>query len=84
MHRGPGRQTCHSRSEIIAWSVEKMNRNVSILTLVLALLTGVFPFDVGQVGRAGVANGETLLGHTLIPVHVHEVCRHGDLKETRK
>lgn len=54
------------------------------LAFVLPLLTGVFPFDVGQVGRTGVADGKTLLGHTLISVHVHEVCRHGDLKETRQ
>lgn len=43
------------------------------------MLTRVFPFDVGQVGRAGVADGQTLLGHTLIPIHVHEVSRHRDL-----
>ena len=45
-----------------------------------ALLTRVFPFDVGQVGRAGVADGQTLLGHTLIPIHVHQVGRHRDLR----
>lgn len=44
------------------------------------LLTGVFPFDVWQVGRAGVADGETLLGHSLISIHVHEVSRHWDLR----
>lgn len=43
------------------------------------LLTRVFPFDVGQVGRAGVADGQTLLGHALIPIHVHEISRHRDL-----
>lgn len=45
-----------------------------------ACLTRVFPFDVGQVGRARVADGHALLGHTLITVHVHEVGRHGDLR----
>lgn len=44
------------------------------------LLTRVFPFDVWQVGRAGVADGQTLLGHTLVTVHVHEVGRHRDLR----
>lgn len=44
------------------------------------LRTGVFPFDVGQVGRAGVADGQTLLGHGLSPVHVQEVGRHRDLR----
>lgn len=44
------------------------------------VLTRVFPFDVGQVGRAGVADGQTLLGHTLITIHVHEVGIHGDLR----
>lgn len=47
---------------------------------VSVLLTRVFPFDVGQVGRAGVADGQTLLGHTLITIHVHEVSIHGDLR----
>jgi len=41
-------------------------------------LTGVFPFDVGQVGRARVAAGQILLGQ--ITVHVHEVGIHGDLR----
>lgn len=44
------------------------------------LLTGVFPFDVGQVGRAGVADGQTLLGHSLVSVHVHEISWNGDLE----
>lgn len=44
------------------------------------LLTGVFPFDVGQVGRARVADGQTLLGHPLVAVHVHEVSVHRDLR----
>lgn len=43
------------------------------------MLTRVFPFDVWQVGRAGVADGQTLLGHTLIAIHVNEVSRHRDL-----
>lgn len=43
-------------------------------------LTRVFPFDVGQVGRAGVADRQALLGHTLITIHVHEVSRHRDLR----
>lgn len=48
------------------------------------MLTRVFPFDVGQVGRAGVADGQTLLGHALITIHVHEVSRHGDLRTHSK
>lgn len=44
------------------------------------MLTRVFPFDVGQVGRAGVADGQTLLGHSLITIHVHEVGRNRDLR----
>lgn len=46
----------------------------------MAALTGVFPFDVGQVGGAGVADGQTLLGHRRVTVHVHEVRRNGDLR----
>lgn len=46
----------------------------------VTLLTGVFPFDVGQVGRAGVADGQTLLGHSLVSVHVHEISWSGDLE----
>lgn len=83
VHRGRGSQTCRSQREIIAWLVKNKSKCL-ILAFILPLLTGVFPFDVGQVGRAGVADGKTLLGHTLIPVHVHEVCRHRDLKETRR
>lgn len=49
----------------------------------VVLLTRVFPFDVGQVGRAGVADGQSLLGHTLIPIHVHEVSRHRNLRTHR-
>lgn len=74
VHRGPGEP-----------NVQQLERDFCpILAFCLALLTGVFPFDVGQVGRAGVADGKALLGHTLIPIHVHEVRRHGDLKETRQ
>lgn len=46
----------------------------------ILLLTGVFPFDVGQVGRAGVADGQTLLGHALVSVHVHQISRNRDLE----
>lgn len=46
----------------------------------MLLLTRVFPFDVGQIGRAGVTDGQTLLGHALVSIHVHEVSRHRDLE----
>lgn len=46
----------------------------------ILLLTGVFPFDVGQVGRAGVADGQTLLGNALVSVHVHQISRNRDLE----
>lgn len=46
-------------------------------------LTRVFPFDVGQVGRAGVADWHALMRHALVPIHVHEISRNGDLEEIR-
>lgn len=49
---------------------------------ILQALTWIFPFDVGQVGRAGVADGQSLLGHTLICIHVHEGGGHRDLRDT--
>lgn len=55
-----------------------------LLLLQTVLLTGVFPFDVGQVGRAGVADRQTLLGHTLITIHVHEISRHRNLRKHSK
>lgn len=45
-------------------------------------LTGVFPFDVGQVGRAGVADGQALLGHALVSIHVHQISRDLEASET--
>lgn len=63
------------------WSLqEEEEEEERLLQWKAALLTGVFPFDVGQVGRAGVADGQSLLGHSLVSVHVHEISRNGDLE----
>lgn len=61
-----------------------MHISVHLLAWQIMLLTRVFPFDVGQVGGAGVADGQTLLGHTLITIHVHKVSRHRDLRKYSK
>lgn len=70
---------CNTEAKWKVWFIFTTHSKHLIIRQIV-LLTRVFPFDVGQVGRAGVADGQTLLGHTLITIHVHEVSRHGDLR----